>query len=54
MNVDAAGGSHEANDALNKLSSSANAPVFSYDSSFFGKLPAAFVACNLLHLNRRL
>ena len=36
MNVDAAGVSHEANDALNKLSSSANAPVFSYDSSFFG------------------
>ena len=36
MNVDAAGSSHEANDALNKLSSSANAPVFSYDSSFFG------------------
>jgi len=37
MNVDAAGVSHEANDALNKLSSSANAPVFSYDGSFFGE-----------------
>ena len=36
MNVDAAGVAHEANDALNKLSSSANAPIFSYDSSFFG------------------
>jgi signal transduction histidine kinase len=36
MNVDAAGVSHEANHALNKLSSSANAPIFSYDSSFFG------------------
>jgi signal transduction histidine kinase/ABC-type uncharacterized transport system substrate-binding protein len=37
MNVDAAGGAHEANAALNKLSSSANAPIFSYDSSFFGE-----------------
>ena len=37
MNVDAAGVAHEANDALNKLSSSANAPIFSYDSSFFGE-----------------
>ena len=37
MNVDAAGVAHEANDALNKLSSSANAPIFSYDRSFFGE-----------------
>ena len=37
MNVDAAGIAHEANDALNKLSTSANAPIFSYDSSFFGE-----------------
>ena len=37
MNVDAAGVAHEANDALNKLSSSANGPIFSYDSSFFGE-----------------
>ena len=37
MNVDAAGVAHEANDALNKLSSSANAPIFSYDGSFFGE-----------------
>jgi signal transduction histidine kinase len=37
MNVDAAGVAHEANDALNKLSTSANAPIFSYDSSFFGE-----------------
>jgi signal transduction histidine kinase len=36
MNIDAAGVAHEANDALSKLSSSANAPIFSYDSSFFG------------------
>ena len=36
MNVDATGVSHEANDALNKLSSSTNGPIFSYDSSFFG------------------
>src|SRR5258705_13581402 len=28
---------HEANSALNKLSSSANGPIFSYDSSFFGE-----------------
>jgi signal transduction histidine kinase/ABC-type uncharacterized transport system substrate-binding protein len=37
MNVDAAGVAHEANDALNELSSSANAPIFTYDSSFFGE-----------------
>ena len=37
MNVDAAGVAHEANTALNKLSSSANGPVFSYDGSFFGE-----------------
>ena len=37
MNVDAAGVAHEANDALNKLSASANAPIFSYDGSFFGE-----------------
>jgi hypothetical protein len=35
MNVDAAGVAHEANSALNQLSSSANAPIFSYDDSFF-------------------
>jgi signal transduction histidine kinase len=37
MNVDAAGVAHETNDALNKLSSSANVPIFSYDGSFFGE-----------------
>jgi signal transduction histidine kinase len=37
MNVDAAGVAHEANDALNKLSSLANAPVFSYHGSFLGE-----------------
>ena len=37
MNVDAAGVAHEANDALNRLSSLANAPIFSYDSTFFGE-----------------
>ena len=37
MNVDAAGVAHETNDALNKLSSSANGPIFSYDGSFFGE-----------------
>jgi signal transduction histidine kinase len=37
LNVDAAGVAHEANDALNKLSSLANAPIFSYDGSFFGE-----------------
>lgn len=37
MNVDAAGVAHEANDGLNKLSFSANAPIFSYDGSFFGE-----------------
>ena len=37
MNVDAAGAAHEANDGLNKISSSANAPIFSYDGSFFGE-----------------
>jgi signal transduction histidine kinase/ABC-type uncharacterized transport system substrate-binding protein len=37
MNVDAAGVAHEANEALNKLSSSASGPIFSYDRSFFGE-----------------
>ncbi|MET4273815.1 signal transduction histidine kinase [Bradyrhizobium sp. F1.2.2] len=37
LNVDAAGVAHEGNDALNKLSSLANAPIFSYDGSFFGE-----------------
>ena len=37
MNVDAAGVAHETNEALNKLSSSASAPIFSYDGSFFGE-----------------
>ena len=37
MNVDAAGVAHEANEALNTLSRSANAPIFSYDRSFFGE-----------------
>ena len=35
MNVDAAGVSHEENDALNALASVASAPIFSYDGSFF-------------------
>jgi signal transduction histidine kinase len=37
MNVDAAGVAHETNEALNKLSSSASGPIFSYDGSFFGE-----------------
>jgi signal transduction histidine kinase len=37
MNVDAAGVAHETNSALNKLSSAASAPIFSYDESFFGE-----------------
>ena len=37
MNVDAAGVAHETNSALNKLSSVASAPIFSYDGSFFGE-----------------
>lgn len=36
MNVDAAGITYESGNALNKLSSSANAPIFSFDDSFFG------------------
>ena len=35
MNVDAAGVAHEANSALNELSSAAKVPIFSYDGSFF-------------------
>jgi len=35
MNVDAAGVSHEENEALNALASVASAPIFSYDGSFF-------------------
>ena len=37
MNVDAAGVVHETDTALNKLSSMANAPIFSYDDYFFGE-----------------
>ena len=36
MSVDAAGVVHEANTALNRLSSAANAPIFSYLDVFFG------------------
>jgi hypothetical protein len=36
MNVDAKGVAHEANSALSKLSSAANAPIFSYLDVFFG------------------
>jgi signal transduction histidine kinase len=37
MNVDAAGIMIETGNALNKLSASANAPIFSFDESFFGE-----------------
>jgi signal transduction histidine kinase/ABC-type uncharacterized transport system substrate-binding protein len=37
MNVDAAGVVHEASTALNRLSSSTNAPIFSYIDAFFGE-----------------
>jgi signal transduction histidine kinase len=36
MSVDAAGVAHEANTALSRLSSAANAPIFSYLDVFFG------------------
>jgi signal transduction histidine kinase len=36
MSVDAAGVVHETNTALNRLSSTANAPIFSYLDAFFG------------------
>src|SRR6185312_3279354 len=36
MNVDAAGVAHEQNAALNRLTSSANAPTFSFLDVFFG------------------
>ena len=35
MNVDAAGVVHETGNALNKVASRANAPIFSYDVSYF-------------------
>jgi signal transduction histidine kinase len=37
MSVDAAGVVHEGNTALERLHAVANAPIFSYDESFFGK-----------------
>ena len=37
MNVDAAGVAHETNSALNRLSASANAPIFSFLDVFFGE-----------------
>jgi hypothetical protein len=36
MNVDAAGVAHETSSALSRLSSAANAPIFSYLDAFFG------------------
>ena len=38
MNVDAAGVVHEASTALNRLSSVANAPIFSHTDAFFGEV----------------
>jgi hypothetical protein len=35
MNVDAAGVVHETGNALNKVASRANAPIFTYDDSYF-------------------
>ena len=52
MNVDAAGVTHEANDALNKLSSLANGPIFSYDSSFFGEAIVGGPMHSVLELSR--
>ena len=37
MHVDAAGVAHEGADALLRLSAAANAPIFSFDGSFFGE-----------------
>ena len=37
MNVDAAGVVYETSAVLKKLSSSANAPIFTYDDAFFGE-----------------
>jgi signal transduction histidine kinase len=37
MNVDAAGVTHEENEALYRLARRANSPIFSYDGSFFGE-----------------
>ena len=37
MHVDAAGVTHEGADALHRLSAAANAPIFSFDGSFFGE-----------------
>ena len=52
MNVDAAGVAHETNEALNKLSSSANAPIFSYDGSFFGEAIVGGPMHSVLELSR--
>jgi signal transduction histidine kinase/ABC-type uncharacterized transport system substrate-binding protein len=53
MNVDAAGVAHEANDALNKLSSTANGPIFSYDSSFFGEAIVGGPMHSVLELSQK-
>ena len=52
MNVDAAGVAHETNEALNKLSSSANGPIFSYDGSFFGEAIVGGPMHSVLELSR--
>jgi signal transduction histidine kinase len=53
MNVDAAGVAHEANDALNKLSSTANGPIFSYDSSLFGEAIVGGPMHSVLELSQK-
>ena len=53
MNVDAAGIVHETGSALRKLSSSASAPIFSYDDSFFGEALVGGPMSSVLEGGRR-
>jgi signal transduction histidine kinase len=53
MNVDAAGIVHETGSALRKLSSSASAPIFSYDDSFFGEAVVGGPMSSVLEGGRR-
>jgi signal transduction histidine kinase len=53
MNVEAAGIVHETGSALRKLSSSASAPIFSYDDSFFGETVVGGPMSSVLEGGRR-
>ena len=53
MSVDAAGVVHEGNTALARLHAVANAPIFSYDESFFGNEIVGGPLLSVLEISRQ-